>query len=91
MDDNKPREAAAQAAFENYDFGNSAVEDVDGWSYTQPGDEWTRAVYFGDGDAPTTKGHFAVRFAPDSATVVESYAMINGNIIGRAASASPAP
>lgn len=72
-------QAAADAEYQSYDFGDVGVEDASGWEHTIPGDEWTRAVFVRiNGDAvgrPTQKVNFTVRFAPGTADVVEAYAI----------------
>lgn len=85
------RESAAQAAYTDYDFGSSEVEDHSGWEYTVPGDEWTRTIFLRS-ETPggaTDRGHFTVVFEKGTAVVSESYGMFNGNILAPASAPSP--
>ncbi|MFC5505447.1 hypothetical protein [Bosea massiliensis] len=77
------RGVAADQAWLNYDFGYP-VQDAEGWERITPGDEWTRKAYF-DGDEPgaaTVQGSFTVRFEPGNASVVEVFALCNGQRVG---------
>ena len=68
----------------NFDFGESIVEDMDGWESTIPGHVYTCGVYVKDNDEQeaTTKVTLTVIFANDnSADVVETYVIdSSGNI-----------
>lgn len=90
---NDLRTASADAAFQAFDFAGSVIADMGGWEYSAPGVEYSRAVYFEnteDRDGDTVKGHFTVVFeSTESAVVRESYAMINGQLIGVLASLEP--
>lgn len=71
---NQDRRAAADAAYEKYDFGDGViVEDDSGWEHSSAGNTWTRPVFvktnYQDPDDPTTKLSFEVRFEDGSATV----------------------
>jgi hypothetical protein len=82
------REAAAQAAFDNYDFGAAEIEQCGVWVYSF--DEWTRVVLFRSAIANETEaGHFSVAFEPDTAIVRDCGAMLDG--IAFAAVVAPAP
>lgn len=67
----KDRRVVADKAFENYDFGDAVVKDTGAWQ--QDDDEWTRPVYFENGDEPSTRETFVVRFAAGTATMTENY------------------
>ncbi|MBC8742006.1 hypothetical protein F6X40_36315 [Paraburkholderia sp. UCT31] len=81
------REAAANAAFEAYDFHDAQVEAVNGWEFCSPGTEMTRAIFLApiEGGEGTDLAHFTVRFRGyDSAEIAEVYAIAqSGNIFGR--------
>lgn len=77
------RAAAAQSAYEAYDFAGAEVEDHSGWEYRTSGNEWTRAVYLEPETPgnPTRKAQFTVAFEAGSAVVKEAYGTLNGEII----------
>lgn len=86
------RDAAAEGTWDAYDFDGYKIEAQDGFSSS--GDEMVRVFYLEAEDPrdPTEKAHFAVRFAPGSATVEDAYALdSHGAIIGSNPSAAPAP
>jgi len=80
------RDAAANQAFEDYDFLDAGVEPPGGWEYVTPGTEMTRPVFLApvEEDEGTEKVTFTVRFkGVSSAEVVEAYAITrHGNIFG---------
>ncbi len=86
-DDNRleaRRRAVLEERFTNYDFGFQ-VEESDGWSTETPETEWVRVVYFENDENPSEgsiKGYFVVRFAANSAVVVDEYATMNGTLFG---------
>lgn len=90
------RHEAAQEAYEAYDFGCS-IEDHDGWDAVIPGNSMSRNVYIeSEPGGPVERVGFTVCFAPDTAEVVECYALDGkGNLFGtpapRGSTASPAP
>lgn len=83
------RSAAADAAFEKYNFGDCvSVEGFNGWDDTDT-EDWIRVVYVHfDDDAPDADSHkvsFHVKFANEvSGVVEEAYALLvsNGGEIG---------
>jgi hypothetical protein len=87
IDLNEARRAAAEAALEQYDFGNNEIEEMSGWEYSQPGVHYTRTVFFQNFDDPkgdSVKGHFTVMFEnTTSETVLDIFAMIDGTLIGQ--------
>ncbi|WP_087866111.1 hypothetical protein [Comamonas thiooxydans] len=70
----------ADKAYVDYDFGeNVEITDHGGWSYSTPGNEWTRKVYVempmeDDGPAPRSVLNFNVRFSPTDGSFVEAIA-----------------
>lgn len=84
------RREIIEERFTGYDFGFQ-VEDADGWSTETPETEWSRAVYFENDTDPSgasIKGYYVVRFALDSAVVVEEYAIMGGQIFGNPTTAA---
>lgn len=85
------RAAAAEAAFESYDFGAARIEAAGGWERTDPGREWSRTIFLErtddeaarDGTCDTLRAGFTVIFAEGSALVEECWANLDGEIIGR--------
>jgi hypothetical protein len=82
------RQAAADQAFESYDFGSEVeVVDHDNWN-TEDLNDLTKIVYASySGDAPDLDTHklsFHVRFTPGSSHIQEAYALDfeHGNEIG---------
>ncbi|MTJ93927.1 MAG: hypothetical protein F8N36_13875 [Desulfovibrio sp.] len=75
------RRDAADAQADSYDYGYQVV-GANGWEFTTPGQEWTRAVFFRDDsapDEPSLKGTLTVVFADErSATVSDVFATLNG-------------
>jgi hypothetical protein len=54
------------------DFGQLVIEEMDGWEYLTPGNEWNRYVYVSSGgDKPTTRVRFKVVFEPDSEWIID--------------------
>lgn len=81
------RQALADDAWLQYDFGTDAVGDSEGWERTTPGDEWTRRVYLesdeADVDDATQSATLTIRFEPDTAFPAEIYAIDEGgNVFG---------
>lgn len=81
------RQALADDAWLQYDFGTDAVGDSEGWERTTPGDEWTRRVYLesdeADVDDATQAATLNIRFEPDTAFPAEIYAIDeDGNVFG---------
>lgn len=83
------RSAAAEQAFQDYDFGDIAVEDADGWEHVvsaSPTAEYSRKVYIepAEGDGPTETASFTVRFQGASVIPAEVSALLmsNGQEIG---------
>ena len=68
--------AAADTAFEHFDFGTDVVA-VNGWECTLPGTEMTRTVFLQGPHSgePSERAHFRVRFQPESSQIVEAYAI----------------
>jgi hypothetical protein len=66
------RQAAADAAFEAYDFGD-AIGETSGWERDsgEP-DVIRRSVFLDDNDGPSIRVRFAVRFEPGTALVVDA-------------------
>ena len=83
MTQDELRAAAAQSAYEAYDFGGAEVEDHSGWEYRTSGNEWTRTVYLEPDTAgnPSRKAQFTVMFEAGTAVVKEAYGTLNGEII----------
>jgi len=85
---NQDRRAAADAAYENYDFGDGVrVEDDSGWEYSSAGNTWTKPVFVKtveqDPDDPTTQLSFEVRFEDGCATIAGvSASDSSGNLWG---------
>lgn len=77
------RGAAAQVAYESYDFGDTQVEGHSGWERVSPGNEWTRQVYVTSGEPgqPTQTAQFSVVFEQGTAVVKEACGTLNGEII----------
>jgi hypothetical protein len=78
------RSAAADKAFEAFDFGDTECLEADGWESSTPGNEWTRTFYIesqasddlNDDDSASTGSQletFVVRFKPETAEVAEAY------------------
>lgn len=84
------RSAAAQAAYEAYDFGAETVDDAEGFEHTTGMAAWTRTLYFTPHHengrpifgAASLRGNFSVVFKRDSAEVKDAYAMLNGHQVG---------
>jgi hypothetical protein len=75
------RRDAADRKFEDFDFGTSNVEDMEGWEFENDGDQMTRTVYFEDSedpDADSVRGHFNVRFETGSAVIADAYGVLGG-------------
>lgn len=75
------RRDAADRKFEDFDFGETKVEDMEGWEYENDGDQMTRTVYFEnaeDPDADSVRGHFNVRFEEGSAVISDAYGVLGG-------------
>lgn len=53
----------AEEAIQNYDFGE-VVKDMGSWEHNVP-NEWVCSVFLENGDNPSTKVRFAVRFHED--------------------------
>lgn len=75
---NDERDAVAQDALDDHDFGEDAVVgEMDGWERTIPGDEWTRTVYLEsdqqDIDEDSTAVTLRVVFRPGTAELSEVY------------------
>lgn len=91
------RQDAANAAYQQYDFSDVAIESHDGWESTTPGTEMSRKVYFkpdlGEHIDCSETLSFTVRFASiDSAEVVEAYALTaKGDEVGFMPADNPAP
>jgi hypothetical protein len=85
------RSAAADLAWDAYDFGEAVVEDFNGW--TSSGNEFSQSIYLEplDPTKPTDKGHFTVIFAEDSDKIIDVYAMVQGNIVGMPSAEASAP
>lgn len=80
------RRLAAEAEFENYDFGEVGFQTCSGWESTGDAAEMTRPCYITDDDdeeGPSLKVTFTVRFAPGRAEVAEAYVMHKGDILGK--------
>lgn len=76
------RSRVAERIFEEYAFGSATVAAANGWEIS--GHEWVRVLFF-EADNPdddSVKGHFALVFRPNTSSVVDAYAMIDGNLIG---------
>lgn len=90
----RERRAAADRAFEAYDFGATEVEGTGGWEWETPGTELRRVIFLADDSRPlsqrrggqsnTERAHFVVRFKDArSPAVQESYALTgHGGIFG---------
>lgn len=66
------RRDAADNCFAMADFGQLVIEEMDGWEYLTPGNEWNRYVYVSSGgDKPTTRVRFKVVFEPDSEWIID--------------------
>ncbi len=75
------RHEAADRKFEDFDFGEAKIEDMEGWEYENEGDQMTRTVYFEnseDPDADSVRGHFNVRFEQGSAVIADAYGVLGG-------------
>ena len=57
------REASADEAWLQFDFGDDAVGDGDGWERTTPGDQWTRTAYLESDEANVDEASASVRFS----------------------------
>lgn len=85
---NTERHAAADAAFEDYDFGKNVQSEGDGgWAYTTPGNEWTQPIFIYNDEEDDFGGSkkvvFVVRFKPATAEIAEVYAIDSkGQIMG---------
>ena len=81
------RRRAADAAFENYDFGaDLQVEDASGWEYTSGGDEYTRSVFVLDEDSDSHSAsqrlRFVVRFGGDDEVLSAHASNEQGRAVG---------
>lgn len=81
------RRAAADKAFERYDFGSgTTVEDSDGWEFVSGKGprSWRCSVFlsFGDSNADSRKALFEVTFADKSAVPVSAQATLDGVPVG---------
>lgn len=80
----RAREAVADLNYLSYEFG-CLITDSNGWEDTHS-DDWTKVCYGEDGDLDSERVRLAlhVRFKPNSAEVVEVYALdlATGNMIG---------
>jgi hypothetical protein len=65
------RHEAAADALANYDFGEEAVLDSNGWEFDK--DEATCTVFLEQPQPPSSKVKFVVRFKPGTAEVEEAY------------------
>lgn len=65
------RRQRADEAFALYDMGDMEVKDTGTWQ--RAGDEWSMSVFIENGDSPSTKLTFVVRFLPCSTEVNEAY------------------
>ena len=79
------RRAAAQAAFEAYDFGGEYVfEDADDWRHLRLGREWVRSVRFTRPCHLIHTGSFTVLFSdPWGAKVEDAAAWAEGVRVGK--------
>ena len=66
------RLAPADEAFSLYDFGET-VKDSGGWEYTQGEGVWKRSVFFENGDNPSVKKMFVIKFDKDTTDVNEAF------------------
>lgn len=90
------RRKIADELYEGHDMGSMEVKDDSGWFYESGAREtdWVRPVYLADPESPGSDSlvaHFTVRFAAGSDTVLDSYCILDGELIGTPASISPAP
>ena len=53
--------ANADKAYAEYDFGDNVVKGDDGWNMLAPLD-WTKVVHFENGDKPSKRSVFGIRF-----------------------------
>lgn len=65
------RRSHADQAFALYDMGDMEIKDTGTWQ--QAGDEWSMPVYVENGDEPSTRLTFVVRFVPGSSEVNDAY------------------
>jgi hypothetical protein len=90
----RERWAAADRAFEIYDFGTTELEGACGWQCETPGTEMHRVFFLAaddrrvleqvDRESASVRAHFVVRFKnTQSAEVLESYAITShGGLFG---------
>lgn len=69
------QQAAADQAFTDYDFGTARVEAANGWESTHPISKLTRVLFLEADESPSERATFTVRFRPDSADILEAYAL----------------
>jgi len=90
------RNAAAEQAFERYDFGGE-VSDKGGWEYSSEGSQRTCKVYLepereDDGPAPRRLLTFTVQFDPSTDQIADVYAIDDrGSIWGHLPNPAPVP
>jgi len=65
------RRIAADKAFAECDLGDEEVKGTGTWQSDK--DEWWMHVYLENGDEPSRRVIFVVKFKPDSVDVLESY------------------
>jgi hypothetical protein len=72
---NESRQKAADNAFEISDLLDEvSVAATLGWEFDNQSDEWSRVFFVaGEGDDPSTKELFVIRFAPGTAEVTDAY------------------
>jgi hypothetical protein len=72
----------AESAFSDYDFEDEIVTGVNGWSTETDSDECSRVFFLApeedddendDDNEPSSREVFIVRFAPNSATIIEAF------------------
>lgn len=88
------RLAAAQEEYENYDFDPENVTDHSGFEWSSNEDRISRTIFFESTESEnegSLLGSFAVEFKRDSAEIVDAYALLAGNEVGRRQGTSPAP
>jgi len=65
------RVAAAEKCFSEYNFDDEVVKEADGWECL--GDVFQCSIYFENGDNPSIKKTFVVKFKPYTAEIMETY------------------
>lgn len=71
MNINQKREVILETLWDEYDFGDEVVKDVNGWERTSV-DDHNRVFFLENGDQPSTRYVFHVQFKKGS-TEIESY------------------